>query len=492
MKIPRLKILQYKLRDTEGNVTYNPTTITRPMDVDIKAGIENNKDTFTFKTLSHRTSDTGSWDTKILRKTFSDNDWNKGDFVSIYAWHGAIEPTQVELDDNHLLLYGVVDTFDTDIGEKGAQISIKGANSTEELLNTMVPFSSLSDTGSFNTSPKAIQFMINQRLHRFNPKRKVYAYLDNETNPYTGSPGQIASTKQNGTAFPTIDYAKTWTPIYKQIEELSTSEYTGDIDSGTYQNYIVPRRVIPSKVSEVGSIINELVWKPKSKDITGSYREHDDFYTAKLSWDVREIYNAFIFNAGTDFNGIGIIDIVLNTDSMGKYGAKWKYYAANRQMFSDLATTEKQFGIGAGSTFDDNGPYPDQLVAGSNWTFAFDGRDGTGLSTGSKAIATSRKEYNLLLATEAKWRVKNIAQEVVDTLGEPRFRVEANMVTGSNIYQMGDLYTLLLPSIGWEGTEENPGYNLRLVDINHKLNREGWSTTCVFEEDEYTISQLAN
>jgi len=492
-KIPRLKVIRYPLIDIDGTTSYTGSEITKSLDLTTKAGIELNKDTFDFKIKSTRNPNTNIWDTPILKNNIQNNILNKGEFVTLYAWYGAIEPTDDELNNNHLLMHGVINTFDAQADTSNVSITVKGANSTEELLNTMVPYSSIANSGSYNTCPTAIKFMITQRANEFNTKRPVYAFFDNEINPFTGSYGNIVATKSDGSAFPTIDYAKVYTPLFKQIEELSTTEYTEDIDVGTYQFYIKPVKVLPSKYNEVGSVINELVWQPKSLTKLGSLVEGYDFTQFKLSLDVRNVYNAFIYNAGTDFNGVGIVGVAYNATSMGKYGAKWKYYTEKRQMFSDLYTLEKNAGIAAGSTYTDTSPYPDAVVAGSSWTFLFQGRDtNSGTKTGSSAVSTSVVEFNNTLRNEAKWSVHKISEEITLKEGEPRFRVDVELPTGSNLYQMGDVYEIQIPSLGWDGSVTNPGYNLRLVDTNHKFNTEGWKTSLTFDEDEYTISEQLN
>jgi len=493
-KIPRLKIVRYPLTNVDGSVSYTGEDITKSVDMNIKAGVDMNKDTFDFKLKSYRDVNTNLWDSPILKKNFTDNVLNKGEFVSLYGWYGAIEPTDDELDNNHLLLHGVINTFDSQGDAGNVGITVKGANSTEELLNTMVPFSSLSNSGKYNTAPKAIKFMITQRAKEFNKKRPVYGYLTTENNPYTGLPGNISATKLDGSAFPTIDYAKVYTPLFQQIELLSTTKYTEDVNAGTYQFYIKPVKVIPSKVAEVGAIINVIVWKPKSLIKQTTLVEGKDFTASKLSWDIRNIYNAFIYNAGTDWNGVGIVGVAYNADSMGKYGAKWKYYTTQRQKFSDLAQIEKSFGLSAGSTWNNETPYSDQTLAGSSWTFSFEGRNTTtGVKDGSTVTASTAQEFNTALRTESDWAVKKDCEEIAEKNGEPRFKVNVELPLGSNSYQMGDLYELQIPSMGWNGTDANPGYHLRLTDTHHKFSTTGgWSTTLTLDEDEYTISQQIN
>ncbi len=492
MKIPRVKAYRYKINPETNTVSYIPEEITKNIDITQKGGIENTKDTFQLKLKPSRDVSTDKWDSPIVRNSPSENILTKGDFVSVFAWYGTHTPSDDELKTDHTLIYGVIDTFDSEASSDEFTITAKGANATEDLLNTMSPYSTKSYTGSFNTAPTAIKFLINKRIRKFNPNRRVYAYLDNEINEYTGSYGRIASKKSDGTDFPKIDYAKSWRSIYRQIEELSTTEYTNDKSAGTYMFSVRPVNVLPDKRSEVGDVINEVVWQPKTEKTSHTLVEGKDFSDFDLSWDVRNVYNAFIVNAGTDLNGVGIIGVVYNADSMSQHGAKWKYYTKDRQMFSDLLTEEKKAGRAAGSTFEDPTGYPDSLVAGSTWYFEFNKRDELGSVTDTRALGSTEKHFNTVLSNEALWKSKNRAQEVVDNLGEPRFKLDAVLTTGSNKYINGDLIDVTLPSLGWMGTDENPPYKLRLMDTNHRISKKGWTTKLTLEEDEEVLSKKIN
>ena len=108
----------------------------------------------------------------------------------------------------------------------------------------------------------------------------------------------------------------------------------------------------------------------------------------------------------------------------------------------------------------------------------------------TKEVANTKKEFNTIIKKEARAQGTIIGQKVVDTLGSPRFKATVELTHGNvGSYNMGDLVTVIDPSVGWWGTTQDPGKKLRVHDVNHSFG-DDWTTTLQLEEDEESVKAL--
>jgi hypothetical protein len=483
MKYPLIKFELFKTIDSVESL--RGSDITDWIDLNSVDGIEATKDVCTFR-VHNIYNKLGSWLSPVTLREQSSNRFRIDDSFRLYGYYSSLPTNQ----DDALLFRGVIRSWDynTD-GDNGAILSFRTINQTEELLGTLSPYSSRSDEGSFNTAPLAI-CQLGSRLNKFNPNHPIYAYLTTQINPYTGSYGNVAGMRSDGTNFPTIDYNNTWKPVYLQIEQLSSPEYTKDEQAGTYIFYIKNSAVHPFYQKKLGPTIQELVWKAKPLSPTGSYVEGINIVNYKISLDTRDVKNLLIVNAGTDLRGAGITGVAYNTISMGEFGPRSDYYSNSARTFSELHRIEINRGTELGSDFLANGfpPEPGSFP----WTMSFSDRDSIGSSNGVVLIATNQKEWNQYLRDEARDRAVIEATNIIQRLGEPRFSITFDLVTGSNDQVLGDIKTFIIPSLGWLGTTANPGRKLRLTEQQHVFGLNGWQTTITALEDEKVIKDLLN
>lgn len=499
MLYPRLKIELFEHINEQTSIV--GSDITDMVTSDASAGIETTKDIFTVKLINHRNSIGGR--TVFLGKSEDvNNRFRINDDFKIYGWYGA-QPTKL---DDALLLYGTLNSYDYNVNESNFSVVLRGANRTEEMLNTFTPFSSYVGVGTITTPPKIIKQMI-KRLRQTNTKHVLYADLDDDINPesslvfkYTGSVGGLHAFKsgaydslgslQSGSesyTFPEINYNETWKPIYFNVEKLSLPKYTDDTSVGTYMFYIRTLEVLKEYRAEAGSVINDLVWKPLSVNTTGSVNEGTDMFAYGLGFDKEGIINTLIADCGTDLEGHGILGIAYNLDSIGKNGVKTDYYSESRRVFSSLHKEEINVGSTAGSTIDENG-YPNSFGAG--WTMLFGTRDDTGSPIGNPIDVTSKKEFNSELRNEARWVGVKEAQAIVDVLGKIRLRLSYELENGSNNFSPGDLREYVATTLGWDGTSTNQSKLLRIRDWTHTMDANGWNTKIIAKEDEEVVSTL--
>lgn len=485
---PRYMFEVYK-KISDGVFNVTPVVVTGFTDISFRGGIESTKDVITVK-FPNEKNDNVSYNRFLGKKQKFDNIFSVDDEIKIYGYYSRLPADK----DQALIMTGRISGFgyDTDTNKMGYNLKI--INRTEELLNTMTPFSTRAEQGATNTAPTAIKQMV-RRLNQFHgndPRRQISAYLTTEINPITGSFGKIQATKSDGTAFPTIDYNETWKPIIYNVEKLSDPAYTGDDNAGTYITYITYTPVSVPYQSVYGTSTNEIAWKSKTLIAAGSLTEGRDIVRCKISLDLKDIQNILIVNAGTDRQGAGITGVAYNLNSIGKFGAKVGYYTKSRRLYSNIWGQEVAFGSALGKQFDVDGM--PSATTGSNaypLSMSFSERDTfSGSFTGSTLVARNKKEWNQYLRDESRWQAVVEAQKILEKLGVPRYNLTADQLIGSNTIIPGNLYNFIVPSYGWQGNTDNPGYKLRVTTMSHSWNKEGWSTQIEAAEDEKVISDI--
>lgn len=479
--IPQYRFELYK-KVGEKDHSVTPILVNGFNDISYRGGIETTKDIVSIKFSNQRVNGS-AYNTFLGKANREDNVFGIDDEIKLYFYYAGSEPTDI---DDALILSGRIASFSYNPSGDNNIYTLKINNRTEELLNTMTPFSTRFNTGSANTSPTAIKSMIN-RLNKFNSSKEIFAGLTTDTIEVTGSPGNIQALNSSGGAFPTIDYNETWKPIFFNIEKLSSPEYTGDENVGEYIFYVKYTKVLPQFQKEHGKTVNEIVWKSKSLVSSGSLSEGKDITNISISLDLKEIQNLLIVNAGTDARGAGITGVAYDLDSIGKFGTKAGYYTKSRRVFSELRAQEERAILNANGSMDVDGLPSDSEFP---YTMSFQDRDSlSGSFNGDTLIATSKKDWNQYLRDEARWQAVLEANKILERLGEPKYNLSADLIVGSSNIIQGDIYNFVVPSYGWEGTATNPAYKLRIRQTQHTLGRSGWSTRIEAKEDEKTISE---
>lgn len=467
MLLPNYRAELYKLDGTDYATT--PIILNDITSLNTTAGTETRKDTFKISFQNKYLS--GIWNKASGFSEQTNNFIRVGDLVRIYVWLGSVQPTNL---DSYMIMDGEVTKYSYDTGEDELLFTIDGVNRTENLLSTMVPYSTGS---SYNTAPTIITQILS-RVNKFNSYKQPLTYgLTSGTNVWTGSAGLIQAVKSDGASFGSVAYHQNYKSAYEQLEDLSKPEITGDDEVGNYIYYVK----YSANVSGDG-FVNELVWKSKTFTTSGSFKEGEDFSDYSISYDLRDVVNAMIVSAGEDCYGHGKTTLVINNDSIGKYGAKWKFYPATN-IIPDLIKAEKLRGEAAGSTFDTN-IIP---TTSGSWQFHFQGRNDDGTTNGSLMKVKGATQYNDALRNEGKWLAQEEAQKIVDALGSPKYSIGFDLINPSEQIQLGDLYHIQVPSFGWDGDSFNPSKKLRLYQIDYNVNNSGLTLSVDFEEDEKTV-----
>jgi len=395
------------------------------------------------------------------------------DQIFIYAYYDDI-PDQIA---DYLLMAGFVTDIEEKLEEKGNVITIRGANATEMILKGNVPATFLKDDAT-STPP----LIIKQLLDRLNANLPDSSKITYELSSDTTKKDVIRTVNSDGEAFDSIAYNQVSKPAFAHIDELSNPEFTGDFKAG---RYIFGVTMAEESIDNSGGVINKFFWRPKDFTVTGTLTEGTDFRRITVKKNTLTSVNAVYISLGKDLNDDGVATYALNTESMVEIGPKWDFLNMTH-MFSLVANQEQRAGEADGASFGEDG-YPSSFPYTFRTIFK---RDSFGniLTPLQTITATNRTEYNNTLRGESRARGKQAGDSAVKVLGEPRWEVKIDLGIGTNIYTPGDIFTIVSPTVGWDGTTSNPGRDLRIVGIEHKINKKGWNTVLNLKEDEKIIS----
>jgi len=335
----------------------------------VSYGIENVKDVFSFKLIDKNNS----------------YEFDLDDTINIYLHYVGEEEV--------LVMNGIIEEIGNTANEKNNITTIKGASIMEVLLNHQLPADYDNQTADFMIQ----NLLARSRDIETNPNKKIN---------WDGSNSSTSLTK---------DYHTQYKPLSEHLEVLSSNEYTGD---GQYIYYLDMET-------------NSLIWKAKSSFISGTIDYGTNTISQNRTKSSDETLNFIIVNCGKDMEGASIHTYKINTTSIGKYGARYKYEVWE-EISNELRNTR-----------------PD--LTGNNQNF----RD----AAIEEAKLRANKKINL--------QSKGINKDVI-------------IIPGSTNYSPGDKFNISLPHSGWTLTNRK---ELRLMEVEHNFDKSGWWTTLSFEED---------
>jgi len=486
---PKFKVHLFKKSSTQDNVWSSSfEDISDSVAINESSGIETRKDSFSFQIMNRKLKGDLDYSSKLGLKQPDLNRFTIRDNIKIFMWNGE-KPNDLN---DALIIDGLVTELNQKTDENLNNVQIKGANRSEVLLSNMVPTA----VGSPNllSPPEIIQNIVS-RINKFDPQKKLLAVLDNATmygadnqgNLINLGSGLLQSTHADDTAFDKISYSQNWKNAYEQVEELSGPKYTDEVGSfpreGKYMFDIVNINTITPEGESL--TFNALRWRSKNTDITGKISEKasgsDSFSTSTVSLGTFDVVNAAIVSGGNNLRGGGILRVVYNQSSMGRLGAKWKFIPMNKT-FNTIYNREKPYITDAdGDRFPDSYPYTFTTISEAT----VDGVNPAG-------AVDDDKEFNGVLVDETGSEIKRLGDDIVKLLGDARYKASFELRYGTNIYNNGNLYSLEIPSFGWDNTATNPAKVLRLVNHINKFDNNGWTTTLKYEEDEKIVSDVVN
>ncbi len=334
-----------------------------------------------------------------------------------------------------LLMDGLVQDKKIDLTTDNNMITINGMNRLEKLFNAQV-----STTGESvkKTATYWITNIIDQ-VNEFNllgGTNREILYTNSGLNP------SIAQTKSDGSAFETISFVKEFDKAFKLIDELSQEENTGD---GTYIYYMDEN--------------NYFHWKPKPEDNSGDLNYGTELITSNTTKAMYEIVNYIILNCGKNCFGNSILQFDYDVESINKYG--WKTKLISLEDISNVVKTRENNLMTDKNVVQEGSDFPSDYPYTTSW-----GEETTNDSNYNSKFV----DYILELGAVEIKRILN------KSAGASYKSVINTPISTS--YNLGDNYNLLIPKVSWAS-----GYELRIITMDWKFNKDGWDLNMKLEED---------
>lgn len=375
-------------------------------DMDTDEGIQASMDSFQFR---------------ILLGSKPDRTIELNDGIDIYFGEGASDPTQ-------LIINGIVTELVYDISVTGYVLTVRGVNRVERLLFS--PLVASYDSDFAYTGKRDSQARTGWGA--------VITHMVDRVNEYKADADTTLIT-YDSTSIPQIgnltgDYRSDWKSVYEHIERLSSAEWTPN-----NQNYMIELDT-DNKLHLRSKDTDAYKTPVTTLDLDGSDANH-----TSLTYGFFDVINALYLNCGVDRNGNSVIVTLWDSNSMGQYGAKFKYIKEER-----IAANYR------------SAPGYDDTVA----------------------IDTERAA----IRNEGKKR----AAQIISNLGSPRYKCDIDFDIGNTNYIRGKVYKIESSEIDAVGTTE-PLIPLRLYNIIQRFSaRSGWTTRLQLKEDEETIKQKSS
>ncbi len=397
-------------------------------DIDVITGIETTKDTFGF-TLPNPNQ-------KNKEKLSQD------DRIDIYFYTGGSATS------DDLVMTGFVSKLTYDTDEAQRKIKVDGENLTESLLDVLVQ---LDFTGYEKRTNEVIQEIIDKVNNANQAVSGEDKFIDTD----------ITSTDSNGNTFPLHPFMGTYKKAYELIEKFSSNEYT---DDGGYVFYLDNQ--------------NTFHWNYKTEQLSSDdykFTEGDTgIRSIKIIYGSWGVYNAAIVDVGRDAYGHGNHMLVTNPVSMVDVGTKWQFLDLSSTtpsiMTEEYEDHQNKWTTGSDGTPTENFPnsYPyTASIAELNTSYE---------TTSTNWVINSDDEFNTAIRRTARARGKEEGQEIMDRLGEKRYKIEIEL-DGTLDYAIGELC---------EVTSESANLSNQLVriqDVQHNFNKDNWVTVLKCEQD---------
>jgi len=311
--------------------------------------------------------------------------------------------------------------------------------------------------------------------------------IDGEHISYTGITGTSftgctrgiddtsAEAHSNGTTvyqgFPLILMSMVWRPLFEWIGEISQTENTNYLSETTEGGTLNYGRAFIFWIDKNNSV--HWVYPDNNPDLTITLSE-EGRRAFRLDKSVFDAVNFIIYNSGEDMYGNGIIYYLFDETSEIA-SLKMRYQPMSKIVFQ-LIDEDRKINTSRVTTETDiyrqfplSYPVVPSFLSLSNKFRATGG-------LAARTNVTSNTEYNDALREAAKQKGFEAAQKIVSKRSGLRYKGQL-AIKGTNI-NPGDLVSVTNPFVGLNSKL------LRVVDVSHSINQNGWETTLEVEEDE--------
>lgn len=404
--------------------TSNPIDLsTFAYDVEVKEGIGNIKDSFSFRLAKGDTYFTSSASKPV-----------DGDLIRIWIKRDSSTFTSSDLK-----MEGTIKAVEQEISTNTNSLKISGYDFFEMMFDFQVPVSIQQKNWA-----EAIQILMQEAQM---VSRNLIWDPNNPTLKADGT-----------TSFPLFDLAMNYTPFYQIVEKLTSNEYTED---GQYvyfitadasgNRYLSIRSTKDSVLSTIGEgEASTLIQSPTKIKITKSKED---------------VKNFIVFYAGDDLRGNSIQGLYYDLSSIAKHGFKYHYMVdetgdtAKTILYDEASANSSSFNFSNGKWTDTN-HFPTSY--NYSWSILLDG---------ASVTSTDNNDFVEDHAALARQQARAIADNYSKNAGKVKYKVTMNYFFRNDL-TLGGLYLVNLPS-------RNISKELRLNEATYTVK----GTDYMFEED---------
>lgn len=411
-----------ELYQLQSNGTHSTTAINidSAYDISFRTNIGDGKDSFQFKV-------------KNFGNKYDDY-FQIGDRVSIYR---KVDSSTIASSD--ILVNGTITEIPIDEDSSRNHVVIKGNNYTETLMQALAFVSA-----EGLTIPQFFQ----QALNSVNANNPNFQVTWASSNP---------STKQDGSAFPTVNETWNYKSILMLLEKYSSKKYTED---GNYYFYV--------------NTDNELVWKPRNQTPVGSYSASTGYHKMiKVRRDKKGVVTFVIAKGQRTPSGLPISTFVQNSPAMAKHGFKPYLMISQANYVDNLTQLDRNT---YPSSFDEGDTNPNTYNFTTAWNSLVTATSPT-MTPGNPVTVSNDKEYNIAIRNQVKYLLKQDAQTIIDLNKNGKLQVQLDFSPGAVGWGLGDVITVTIPEAG------KSNEFMRVAEVNYGQSTDSF----VLEEDEGTV-----
>jgi hypothetical protein len=473
--------LEWTRRDSEGNLG-TPVNLTDAVDWNFKKGIGG-------RSASFEVNLKNNWKDYIAEAGARQDEVEiqEDDLIKVYADTNPITKTS-----DQLIMVGNVMSYEGNIDGKKRRIRIKCSDYSQLILNKVPP------KGFFKASDGATSSSIVINII------KQISEDENSPGAFKIDTANVATTRSDSSAFPSVDASKMMKPAYEWLDDMSQIENTNSAAEQAPAGTLIDTQSYVWYVDEN----NKLFWFfPDDAPTATITHGITPVYKIKMKKDVFDVINMVIIRGGKDKNGSGITWYYYDRGTKQK---ELRYKVIPKPKLADLRRDELIREDNAKTTLDgevaltdttislvDASSFPASGTARINTEYVqYTGKstnDLTGCKRGSFGsipnthttgsnvddATTYGAMSNSDFRDEVKKAIETQGRNITTRYGDARWK--GNVEVRGAKYTAGQVITLVAKDIGILSQE------LRIHDVHQQMTKKGWFTTLKLEEDEKII-----
>lgn len=409
------KLEHTPIDDSSASGYGTTTTLTEFFNPILNMKIGDGKDSFNFEIINYN-------------KTY-DTFFNPNDKMIISR---IVNSTSLASSD--VIMNGAIRDVPEQITYSKNNIKLTGYNYSETIMGAIIP---ILDATTLNSAEAIQQGLIIASANNTN-----FSVIWDSNNP---------STKEDGTAFPSVGKVFYYKTLKDIIEEVTSKDYTND---GKYYWYV--------------NQDNNLIWDKRIDNATDTFNDStDNFSRLKVSKDINDVKNFIIMKGGRDAKSSPVSFPAADYASIGKHGFKYYVYTSSNIIGDNLIEVDAKSDTINGDSVQD---IIDFFDTSGSYTVPW-------LIDGVANTYTTFKDYNDGLRTYIKQELSREGSSLLEDWAFGTLSVSIDRSPLEGMWYLGNVITCSISTLG------DIAKNLRVEEVQYTTLLD----TYVLKEDEGSI-----